>query len=181
MTWRYVGLYDFLSIFIATVIATSLLMLSVLLPVDLPLSGFSKGVVLADGIITLFLISGLRVSKRIYAESRGEINKGEERWDYPLEALREIVVNMIVHRDYMASSDSMIKIFDDRIEFFNPGCLMEGLSIKQLVRGNYISAIRNKQIASLFKEAGIIEKYGSGIKRILESMRSYGLPDQLRD
>ena len=43
MTWRYVGLYDFLSIFIATVIATSLLMLSVLLPVDLPLSGFSKG------------------------------------------------------------------------------------------------------------------------------------------
>jgi hypothetical protein len=44
LTWRYVGLYDFLSIFIATVIATSLLMLSVLLPVDLPLSGFTKGV-----------------------------------------------------------------------------------------------------------------------------------------
>ena len=48
----------------------------------------------------------------------------EERWDYPLEALREIVVNMIVHRDYMSSSDSMIRIFDDRIEFFNPGRLM---------------------------------------------------------
>jgi ATP-dependent DNA helicase RecG len=93
----------------------------------------------------------LRVSKRIYAESReqGGDKQREERWDYPLEALREIVVNMIVHRDHMASSDSMIKIFDDRIEFFNPGCLMEGLSIKQLVRGNYISAIRNKQIASL--------------------------------
>jgi FlaA1/EpsC-like NDP-sugar epimerase len=55
MTWRYVGLYDFLSIFAATVIATFVLMLFVLLPVDLPLSGFSKGVVLADGIITLFL------------------------------------------------------------------------------------------------------------------------------
>ena len=101
----------------------------------------------------------------------------EERWDYPLAALREIVVNMIVHRDYMSSSDSMIRIFDDRIEFFNPGRLMAGLSIEQLVRGNYVSAIRNKQIATLFKEAGIIEKYGSGIKRVLESIRSYGLKD----
>jgi ATP-dependent DNA helicase RecG len=101
----------------------------------------------------------------------------EEHWDYPLEALREIVVNMIVHRDYMSSSDSMIRIFDDRIEFFNPGRLMAGLSIEQLVHGNYVSAIRNKQIATIFKEAGIIEKYGSGIKRVLESIKSYGLKD----
>jgi FlaA1/EpsC-like NDP-sugar epimerase len=62
MTWRYVGLYDFLSIFIATVTATFVLMLAMLLPWDLPLSGFSKRVVLADGIITLFLISRLRVT-----------------------------------------------------------------------------------------------------------------------
>lgn len=102
-----------------------------------------------------------------------------ERWDYPLEALREIVVNMIVHRDYMDASDSLIKVFNDRIEFFNPGRLLEGLSIEQLVSGNYISAIRNKQIATVFKEAGIIEKYGSGIKRILEAMRAYGSPDPL--
>jgi ATP-dependent DNA helicase RecG len=46
-----------------------------------------------------------------------------------------------------------------------------------MVHGNYVSAIRNKQIATLFKEAGIIEKYGSGIKRVLESIRSYGLKD----
>ncbi len=47
------------------------------------------------------------------------------------------------------------------------------------MRGNYISAIRNKQIATLFKEAGIIEKYGSGIKRIIEAIRSYKLPEPL--
>ena len=41
----------------------------------------------------------------------------EERYDYPLDAIREIVLNMIVHRDYRDSSDSVIKIFDDRIEF----------------------------------------------------------------
>jgi len=103
----------------------------------------------------------------------------QERWDYPLDALREIVINMIVHRDYMDSNDSVIKIFSDRIEFFNPGCLAEGLSIKQLLHGNYISAIRNKQIASIFKEAGIIEKYGSGIKRIMEAFRLYNMPEPL--
>ena len=103
----------------------------------------------------------------------------EERWDYPLEALREIVINMIVHRDYMDSNDSVIKIFSDRIEFFNPGRLAEGLSIKQLLHGNYISAIRNKQIASIFKEAGIIEKYGSGIKRIMAAFRLYKMPEPM--
>ncbi len=100
----------------------------------------------------------------------------EERWDYPLEALREIVVNMIVHRDYMTASDSIIKIFDDRIEFFNPGKLLAGLNAELLIQGNYSSTIRNKQIASIFKEAGKIEKYGSGIKRIIDTFASYGLP-----
>ncbi len=99
----------------------------------------------------------------------------EERWDYPLEALREIVVNMIVHRDYMSSNDSIVKIFDDRIEFFNPGKLPDGLTVEQLISGKYFSSIRNKQIAFVFKEAGIIEKYGSGIKRVLEAFQGYGL------
>jgi len=82
ITWRYVGLYDFLSIFIAAVVATFVLMLGVILPLDLPLSGFSKRVVLADGIITLFLISGLRISKRIYREvlrERRLKNRGGKR------------------------------------------------------------------------------------------------------
>ena len=53
----------------------------------------------------------------------------EERYDYPLDAIREIILNMIVHRDYRDSSDSVIKIFDDRIEFFNPGDLYVALII----------------------------------------------------
>lgn len=83
----------------------------------------------------------------------------EERWEYPLEALREIVVNMIVHRDYMNSNDSVIKFFDDRIEFFNPGKLPNGLTVEQLIRGDYSPSIRNKQIASVFKEVGNIGQY----------------------
>ena len=56
----------------------------------------------------------------------------EERWDYPLDALREIVVNAIVHHNYSSSSDSVVKIYDNQIEFFNPGRLPEELSIEKL-------------------------------------------------
>lgn len=88
-----------------------------------------------------------------------------------MEAVREILLNMIVHRDYRASSDSTIKIHHDRIEFFNPGALLSGITIENILSGKNPSAPRNKQIASIFKEAGMIEKYGSGIKRVRQFMR----------
>jgi ATP-dependent DNA helicase RecG len=80
-----------------------------------------------------------------------------ERFDYPLDAIREIVINMIVHRDYRDSSHSIIKIFDDRIEFFNPGKLYGDLTIAGLLSGNYTSQTRNKLIAKSFKEIGLVE------------------------
>jgi len=57
----------------------------------------------------------------------------DEVWEYPSEAIREIVINMIVHRDYQATSDSTIKIHNDRIEFFNPGALPEGVRIESIL------------------------------------------------
>lgn len=101
--------------------------------------------------------------------------KREERWEYPLDALREIIVNMIVHRDYRDAGESIIKIFDHKIFFYNPGCLGNGLTIDDLIAGTYISYARNKKVADLFREAGIIEKYGSGIKRITQAFLNYGL------
>lgn len=100
----------------------------------------------------------------------------EERWDYPLDALREIVINMIVHRDYRSPSNSIIKIFNDRIEFYNPGKLMPGVTVERLLQGDYLSVTRNKQIARIFKEANEIEQYGSGIERIINSCSAYNLP-----
>ena len=99
----------------------------------------------------------------------------EERWEYPLDALREIVVNMIVHRDYQNAGDSIIKIFDHKIEFYNPGGLGNGLTVSALQAGIYTSYARNRKIADFFREAGIIEKYGSGIKRITNAFIDYGL------
>ena len=101
----------------------------------------------------------------------------EERFDYPLEAIREIVINMVVHRDYRDSGDSIIKIFDDRIEFFNPGKLYDDLTIEKLLSGNYSSRSRNRAVAKLFKEAGIIEKYGSGIARIRKECKFHKVKD----
>lgn len=99
----------------------------------------------------------------------------EERWDYPLEALREIVVNSVVHRDYSGSTAAVIKIFDDKIQFYNSGKLPPGLTVPMLLRGDYTSTPRNVQVADMFKEAGIIERYGSGIRRIVEAFKNYGL------
>ncbi len=96
------------------------------------------------------------------------------KYDYPLEAIREIVINMVVHRDYRDSGNSIIKIFDDKIEFFNPGKLYGNLTIKELISGEYSSQTRNRAVASAFKEAGIIERYGSGIARIQNECEQHG-------
>ena len=98
-----------------------------------------------------------------------------ERFDYPLDAIREIVVNMVVHRDYRDSNGSIIKIYDDRMEFYNPGKLYGGITVEDLLSDNYSSQTRNKLIAKAFKEVGIIEKYGTGIKRILQICVNHGI------
>ncbi|MHC1731051.1 MAG: ATP-binding protein [Bacteroidales bacterium] len=102
-----------------------------------------------------------------------------ERFDYPVEAIREIIVNMVVHRDYRESSGSVIKMFDDRIEFFNPGRLAAGITVQDLLSGNYVSQCRNKLIARAFKEAGLTERYGSGISRILNICKNHGITPPL--
>ena len=100
-----------------------------------------------------------------------------QRWDYPLDAIREIVLNMIIHRDYRAAADSIVKILPDRMEFYNPGRLPEGLDIDDLMSNRYRSQPRNKQIADVFKDMGEIEKYGSGIRRVINEFRKAGQPD----
>lgn len=99
-----------------------------------------------------------------------------QKWQYPLEAIREIVINMIIHRDYRSSSDSIIKIFNDRIEFYNPGRLPDSIAIEDLFTNNYKSTPRNKQIADFCKSIGLIEKYGSGIRRIIDYFVQEKLP-----
>lgn len=99
--------------------------------------------------------------------------ENEERWDYPLDALREIILNMIVHRDYTSAYDSVLKIFDNYIEFNNPGSLPVDITLNQLLNNDYVSQPRNKLLAEIFKASGMIEKYGSGIKGILFDFKGW--------
>jgi len=90
----------------------------------------------------------------------------KEIWQYPLDVIRELLLNAVVHRDYKHSTDIVIKIFDDRIVFSNPGTLFGSLTLKDLEKDDYISSIRNKLLAEAFFLTGDIEKYGTGFIRI---------------
>ena len=100
-----------------------------------------------------------------------------QRWQYPLDGIRELVLNMIIHREYTSPFDSQIKVFPDHILFFNPGSLPESITIEQLLANTYVSTPRNRQIAKLVKEMGMIEKYGTGIKRVRKMFIDYGLQE----
>jgi len=97
----------------------------------------------------------------------------KERWQYPLEAIRELVLNAVVHRDYKNASDIVIKIFDDQISISSPGRLFGKLTIADLKRDDYSSSIRNKLLAEAFYLTGDIEKYGTGFIRIREWLKAY--------
>ena len=97
----------------------------------------------------------------------------KERWQYPLEAIRELLLNAVVHRDYRNASDIVIKIFDERIIITSPGRLFGQLTIADLKRDDYSSSIRNKLLAEAFYLTGDIEKYGTGFIRIRQWLKTY--------
>ncbi|MDA3790310.1 MAG: putative DNA binding domain-containing protein, partial [Desulfobacula sp.] len=94
----------------------------------------------------------------------------KEVWQYPLDVIREFLLNAVVHRDYKHSTDIVIKIFDNRIIFSNPGTLFGKLTLKDLERDDYTSSIRNKIVAEAFFLTGDIEKYGTGFIRIRKKL-----------
>lgn len=101
----------------------------------------------------------------------------DEIWDYPLEALREAVINAICHRDYSEPSDIQIKIFDDSIHIWNPGGLPFDMTIDDLLDPVHSSKPRNKLIAQVFYDMALIERYGSGIQRMIADCVNAGLPE----
>jgi len=119
----------------------------------------------------------LRNFINVHYEISGKTPERKEHWDYPLPALREALMNALVHRDYFKRNEQiLIKIYDDAIWFHNPGGLPMGLSIEQL-KAKPQSIPRNPLIARIFYLAGYIERYGSGIQRILTSFADAGLPE----
>ncbi len=94
--------------------------------------------------------------------------------EYPPFTLREAVINAIVHSDYsMKGCHIQIAIFDDRVEFTNPGGLPFGQTIQKALQG--FSKLRNRVIGRVFKELKLIEQWGSGLQRIIVVCAQEGL------
>jgi predicted HTH transcriptional regulator len=97
-----------------------------------------------------------------------------ELHEYPRVVLRELVVNMIAHRDYStAMSASRVMLFRDRIEWLNPGGLPAGITIKDL---RAVHAARNPIILSILYEAGYVEAIGQGIDTVITVLAREGMP-----
>ncbi len=98
-----------------------------------------------------------------------------DRWTVPMVALREAIINAIVHANYAEKGAPIrVAVFDDRIEVENPGILPFGLTIDDIRKG--VSRLRNRVIGRVFHELGLIEQWGSGIQRMTAACEDAGLP-----
>lgn len=98
-----------------------------------------------------------------------------EELEYPEPALREALLNAIVHKDYKGST-IQLSVYDDKLILWNPGTLPDELNIEML-KGKHPSHPRNKNIADIFFKAGYIEAWGRGISMIMDTCRKAGLPE----
>lgn len=101
-----------------------------------------------------------------------------DREDYPYYAIREALVNAVVHRDYGFSGSILIHIFEDRIEFVSVGGLVSKLTLDDIMLG--VSESRNKNLAVCFYRLKFIESYGTGIQRIYESYLKYSVEPEFK-
>lgn len=108
-------------------------------------------------------------------EFRGEPAR-EVIWEYPLEALREAITNAVCHRDYLDTSHTQVRWYDDRMLFLNPGGLPAPLRLEELKR-EHPSKPRNRKVAEIFFYAGLIEQWGSGTLKMVRECTAAALPE----
>jgi len=117
-----------------------------------------------------FFRRNMRTAMRIEGFSRVEID------EYPLEALREAVVNAVAHRDYeIKGATVMINMFSDRVVIASPGLLPQPLTLEDIRKFKYRPVSRNPIIARTMYEMGFMEERGGGIRRMHDLMINHGL------
>lgn len=98
-----------------------------------------------------------------------------DKYEIPPKSIREIIANAVIHRSYLEPNDIQVALYDNRLEITSPGMLLSGVNVKRMKEG--YSKLRNRAIASVFAYVNIIEKWGSGIPRIMNEIREYGLQE----
>lgn len=94
-----------------------------------------------------------------------------DKRDYPIDAIREALLNSLIHHDYAFSAPTLINIYDDRMELVSVGGLVRGISYDDMMLG--VSILRNQNLAGVFYRLNLIEAYGTGIPKISASYKSY--------
>jgi len=111
---------------------------------------------------------------RMGVEIRGLQREGV--WEYPLDGLREALINAVCHRDYASTANVQIRIFDDRLEIWNPGVLPDGMTVADLWK-QHESRPRNQLVANAFFLIKYVEQFGTGIQRIVDDCRTHLKPE----
>lgn len=97
----------------------------------------------------------------------------EDVYEIPLDALRELIANAILHRNYLVHAFIQVSVFDDRVEVLSPGGLYDNLSEEEMLSG--FSRLRNPLLADVFRRMGIVEQWGTGIQRVIQACSEAGL------
>ena len=116
-----------------------------------------------------FVLRNIRLGAKFEGVQRKEI------YELPVDAIREMIVNAECHRNMTDESCVQVAIYDDRLEVTSPGGLYNGLTFEEAMGGH--SKLRNRAIANVFSQIGLIEAWGTGLQRIRNAAKEYGLPD----
>lgn len=117
---------------------------------------------------TNFVLRNIRLGATIEGLLR------RESYELPVEAIREMIINAHCHRCQTDESCVQVAVYDDRLEVTSPGGLYNGLTYEDALNGH--SKLRNRAIANVFNQMGLIEAWGTGIKRMIQLAAAYGLP-----
>lgn len=116
-----------------------------------------------------FVLRNIRLGARIEGLYR------EDYYELPPEAIREAIVNAVVHRDLQANACVQVALYDDRLEVTSPGALYDGITVEQALEGT--TMLRNPKVAEVFMQMNLFESWGTGLRRICDACAATGLPE----
>lgn len=116
-----------------------------------------------------FALRNIHLGARIEGIYRQDI------YELPPDSIRELIINAVMNCSFLQNSHIQVAVYDDRLEITSPGGLLPGVTIESMKEG--YSKIRNRALAQAFLYMNMIETWGSGIPKLMESMRKYGLEE----
>ena len=116
-----------------------------------------------------FALRNIHLGARIEGIYRQDI------YELPPDSIRELIINAVMNCSFLQNSHIQVAVYDDRLEITSPGELLPGMTIERMKEG--YSKIRNRVLAHAFLYMNMTEAWGSGIPKLMESMREYGLEE----